>query len=109
MARNLPRRLPGPVTRSASEVETRARSCRMALSSEKARGYTSRMPLARPVTILTFLLLGLLVVPPVRAARRPIKFAVDAGQVKKGTEKQTCFPIVFPRREAIDVDQVQIF
>src|SRR4030095_11164571 len=50
----------------------------------------------------------LLVVPAAHAKRRPIKFNVLAGKVEKGTEKQTCFPIEFPRNEALDVDHVQI-
>src|SRR5262249_55938274 len=40
---------------------------------------------------------------------RPIRFLVSAGKVKKGTEKQTCFPIVFPRGQSIDVNHVQMF
>src|SRR5438874_2493548 len=78
-----------------------------ALSSGNPRGYRRRMRL-RSITVLVLLLLGLLVAPSVHA-NRPIKFNVNAGRVKTGTEKQTCFPIVFPRRQAIDVDHVQIF
>jgi hypothetical protein len=50
----------------------------------------------------------LLLVPAAHAKRRPIKLNVLAGKVAKGTEKQTCFPIEFPRKEALDVDHVEI-
>ena len=58
---------------------------------------------------LLVLPLGLVLAVPVAAhQQRPIKLNVHAGKVKKGTEKQTCFPIRFPRNVATDVDQVQI-
>src|SRR5438874_7549122 len=40
---------------------------------------------------------------------RPIRLHAVAGRVKKGTEKQTCFPTEFPRNDTVDVDHVQIF
>ena len=50
----------------------------------------------------------LLVVTPAFGKLRPVKLNVVSGKVAKGSEKQTCFPIVFPRDQAMDVDQVQI-
>src|SRR5579864_5509052 len=44
-----------------------------------------------------------------RADQRPIKLRAVAGRVKRGTEKQTCFPMTFPRNQQVDVDHVQIF
>ncbi len=41
-------------------------------------------------------------------AARPIKLTAHAGKVPAGMEKQTCFPLEFPRSHAVDVDQVQI-
>jgi hypothetical protein len=60
---------------------------------------------------LIALLLSILVLGSgnARADQRPIKFRAVAGRVKKGTEKQTCFPETFPRNEQVDVDHVQIF
>ena len=59
--------------------------------------------------VLLVLPLALVVLAaPVAAKQRPIKLNVHAGKVKPGTEKQTCFPIRFPRNVAVDVDQVQI-
>ena len=66
------------------------------------------MHLRRPIIVLALLLLGLLITPPADASRT-IKLRVNAGHVKTGTEKQTCFPIVFPSNKAVDVDHVQIF
>src|SRR2546426_1184886 len=64
----------------------------------------------QPTTaVLTLLLLGLVVATPTPAKLRPIKLAAQAGRVKKGTEKQTCFPIDLPRDHEVDVDHVQIF
>lgn len=40
---------------------------------------------------------------------RPIRFLARAGRVNKGTEKQTCFPVTFPRNRSIDVNHVQMF
>ena len=42
-------------------------------------------------------------------APRPIRLVARAGHVKKGSEKQTCFPVTFPGDQAMDVDHVQIF
>jgi len=64
-----------------------------------------RRPLALPV-------LGVLIAGVVSVhadGLRPIRFNARAGHVKKGTEKQTCFPVTFPRNEDVDVDKVQIF
>src|SRR5207249_8565749 len=43
------------------------------------------------------------------ADSRPIRLNAIAGHVKTGTEKQTCFPVTFPRDRTVDVDHVQIF
>ena len=59
--------------------------------------------------VLPFLLLGLVLAAPAPAKLRPIKLTAHAGRVKKGTEKQTCFPINFPRNREVDVDHVQMF
>jgi len=40
---------------------------------------------------------------------RPIKLNVSAGKVAPGSEKQTCFPIEFPRNKEMDVNHVQIY
>src|SRR5437667_184281 len=64
----------------------------------------------QPTTaVLTLLLLGMVVATPAPAKLRPIKLAAQAGRVKKGTERQTCFPIACPRSREGDVDHVQIF
>ncbi len=44
-----------------------------------------------------------------RAGSRPIRLLAVAGRVNKGSEKQTCFPVDFPRNQTVDVDHVQIF
>jgi copper type II ascorbate-dependent monooxygenase-like protein len=59
--------------------------------------------------VVPLLLPILLVAVPVAAKQRPIKLTAHVGRVKTGTEKQTCFPITFPRDQAVDVEQVQIF
>src|SRR5262245_54666475 len=79
------------------------------LSFAKWRGYILRMPRPSSLAILALSLLGLLGASAVHAKGRPIKLNVHAGHVKKGTEKQTCFPVIFPRRQAVDVDHVQIY
>ena len=63
----------------------------------------------RHLTFLGSLLLGLAIAAPAPAKLRPIKLTANAGRVKKGTEKQTCFPIEFPSKTEVDVDHVQIF
>ena len=63
----------------------------------------------RPPTLLGSLLLGLAIAAPAPAELRPIKLKAHAGRVKKGTEKQTCFPVDFPRKREVDVGHVQIF
>src|SRR5215472_340851 len=61
----------------------------------------------RHPAILPFLLL--VIAAPAPARLRPVKLTAHAGRVKKGTEKQTCFPVNFPRNHEVDVDHVQIF
>ena len=63
----------------------------------------------RHPALVPLLLLGLVIAAPAPARMRPIKLRADAGRVKKGTEKQTCFPLDFPRKREVDVDHVQIF
>src|SRR2546425_9547710 len=63
----------------------------------------------RRPTLLGSLLLGLAIAAPAPAELRPIKLKAHAGRVKKGTEKQTCFPVDFPRKREVDVGHVQIF
>jgi hypothetical protein len=55
------------------------------------------------------LLLAIAAATPSLATPRPIKLTAHIGRVKKGTEKQTCFPIEFPRDQAVDVDRVEIY
>ena len=43
-----------------------------------------------------------------QADLRPIRFLARAGRVKMGTEKQTCFPITFPRNHEVDVGRFQL-
>jgi len=59
--------------------------------------------------VVPFLLLGLVLAAPAPAKLRPIKLTAHAGRMKKGTEKQTCFPINFPRNREVDVGHVQMF
>src|SRR3989454_9834788 len=68
-----------------------------------------RQPTPLTTTVVTFLLLGFVVATSAAAKPRPIKLTENAGRVKKGTEKQTCFPVDFPRNRDVDVDHVQIF
>ena len=63
----------------------------------------------RRPTLLGSLLLGLAMAASAPAELRPIKLTAHAGRVKKGTERQTCFPVDFPRKREVDVGHVQIF
>ena len=54
------------------------------------------------------LALGVLTTAAGRPNLRPIRLAAHAGHVKVGTEKQTCFPVTFPRYHAVDVDRVEM-
>ena len=63
----------------------------------------------RHPALLGSLLLGLVIAVPAPAELRPIKLTARAGRVKKGTEKQTCFPVDFPRKGEVDVGHVRIF
>jgi hypothetical protein len=40
---------------------------------------------------------------------RPIRFVARAGHLKVGSEKQSCFPVTFPRDQATDVGHVEMF
>jgi hypothetical protein len=63
----------------------------------------------RHSALVLFFLLGLVIAAPAPARLQPIKLTARAGRVKKGTEKQTCFPLDFPPKHEVDVGHVQIF